>query len=54
MRGGVKNGADVAAALELGASGVLLASGVTKAMIRKPYSMTWFQAYETPKYWELD
>ena len=28
---GVKNGADVAAALELGASGVLLASGVTKA-----------------------
>ena len=31
MRAGVKNGADVAAALELGASGVLLASGVTKA-----------------------
>ena len=28
---GVKNGADVEAALELGASGVLLASGVTKA-----------------------
>ena len=28
---GVKNGADVAAAIELGAEGVLLASGVTKA-----------------------
>ena len=28
---GVKNGADVATALDLGASGVLLASGVTKA-----------------------
>ena len=28
---GVKNGADVAAAIELGTTGVLLASGVTKA-----------------------
>ena len=28
---GVKNGADVAKAIELGAEGVLLASGVTKA-----------------------
>jgi triosephosphate isomerase len=28
---GVKNGADVAQAIELGAEGVLLASGVTKA-----------------------
>jgi len=28
---GVKNGRDVAKALELGAEGVLLASGVTKA-----------------------
>ena len=28
---GVKNGADVAKALELGTEGVLLASGVTKA-----------------------
>ena len=28
---GVKNGADVAAAIQLGTTGVLLASGVTKA-----------------------